>query len=220
MIIKFNKIKSHIAYLIGTFLISSIFFVQTSYAANDLLWEIIQPSYYSETTFNVGESDEDVWDQILEGSTEINFKFKKEVIHDEDGNLLCHNGPCPEECKIYDKSKDKEEICPRQHRLVKVEVGKKDPIIVKVTKLLLVLVIALSVTMILYNGMMYIIQTWQWKEWKNLMKNIALIVVGILISLFSVVIIRLIQSIPWTLDDELIENGNSTDNEILTQKVN
>jgi hypothetical protein len=74
--------------------------------------------------------------------------------------------------------------------------------------------------MILYNGMMYIVQTWQWKESKSLMKNVALIVVGILISLFSVVIIRLIQSIPWTLDDELMEGGYDTDNEILTQKVN
>jgi hypothetical protein len=80
--------------------------------------------------------------------------------------------------------------------------------------------VTLSVTMILYNGMMYIIQSWQWKDSKSLMKNIVLIVVGILISFFSVVIIRLIQSIPWTLDEELkSENGNKTDNEILMQKI-
>ncbi len=217
---KFNKIKLFIAYLTRIFLISSIFFVQTSYAANDLLWEVIEPSYYSETTFNMGENDETVWDQIIQWSFEVSIKFKKMPRRDENGNLLCHNGPCPDECKIYDKSKDDEDICPWQHTLVRVEAGKKAPIIVRVTKLLLILVIALSVTMILYNGMMYIVQTWQWKESKSLMKNVALIVVGILISLFSVVIIRLIQSIPWTLDDELMEGGYDTDNEILTQKVN
>lgn len=76
-------------------------------------------------------------------------------------------------------------------------------IIVKVTRILLSLIIALSVTMILYNGMMYIIQTWQWKDAKDLTKNIAYIVVWILVALFSVVIITLIQSVPKTLDDEL-----------------
>jgi hypothetical protein len=49
------------------------------------------------------------------------------------------------------------------------------------------------------------------------MKNIILIVVGILISLFSVLIIRLIQSIPYTLDEELSDDGYQTDNEVLTQ---
>jgi len=86
--------------------------------------------------------------------------------------------------------------------------GISAPIITKVTRLILILTIALSVTMILYNWMIYIIQTWQWKEWKSLIKNVILIVVGILISLFSVVIINLIQSIPTTLDEELINTTN------------
>lgn len=98
----------------------------------------------------------------------------------------------------------------------KVETSQSASIIVKVTKLLLVLIIALSVTMILYNGMVYIIQTWQWKEWKSLIKNVLLIVVWILVALFSVVIINLIQSIPTTIDKELIEEvDNKTDNSLL-----
>lgn len=84
-------------------------------------------------------------------------------------------------------------------------LGVTAPITVKITRLLLILTIALSITMILYNWMIYIIQTWQWKEWKSLMKNVLLIVVWILVALFSVVIINLIQSIPTTLDKELIE---------------
>ena len=73
--------------------------------------------------------------------------------------------------------------------------GKKS-VIVRVTRLLLVVTIALSVTMILYNGMQYIIETWQGKEWKSLAKNVILIIVWILIALFSSIIITLIQSIP------------------------
>lgn len=91
-------------------------------------------------------------------------------------------------------------------------------IIVKVTRLLLSLTIALAVTMILYNGMMYIVKTWQWKDWKDLTKNVAYIVVWILIALFSVVIITIIRSVPKTLDEELIEDySNSQDNEVVNK---
>lgn len=98
-----------------------------------------------------------------------------------------------------------------------VYIKSSPSVVVKITRLLLSLVIALSVTMILYNWMQYIIQTWQWKEAKDLTKNIAYIVVWILVALFSVVIITLIQSIPKTLDSpELLkENDNKTDNKIL-----
>ena len=102
---------------------------------------------------------------------------------------------------------------------VEVNIGWDDagagisaPITIKITRLLLILTIALSVTMILYNWMIYIIETWQWKEWKSLIKNVILIVVGILISLFSVVIINLIQSIPTSLDKELIDTTNPKNN--------
>lgn len=98
-------------------------------------------------------------------------------------------------------------------------IGSSASIIVKVTRLLLVLIIALSVTMILYNWMIYIIQTWQWKEWKSLIKNVVLIVVWIFVALFSIVIINLIQSIPTTLDGELTaENNNTSDNKVLDGK--
>lgn len=94
---------------------------------------------------------------------------------------------------------------------------KRSPsIIVKVTRFLLILVITLSVTMILYNWLIYIIQTWQGKEWKSLIKNVLLIVVGILVALFSVVIINLIQSVPTTIDTELqAEKDNESDNKVL-----
>lgn len=93
----------------------------------------------------------------------------------------------------------------------------KKSMLLKATRLLLVLTIALSVTMILYNGMMYIIQTWQGKEWKDLIKNVLLIVVGILISLFSVVIINLTQSIPNSLSK--IREGQSDDDKLMEWKT-
>lgn len=93
--------------------------------------------------------------------------------------------------------------------------GKKS-VIVRVTRLLLVVTIALSVTMILYNWMIYIIETWQGKEWKSLAKNVILIIVWILIALFSSIIISLIQSIPNSSLGET--SGVWVDREILEKK--
>ena len=85
----------------------------------------------------------------------------------------------------------------------------KPSTIVKLTRLLLSLVVALSITMILYNGLKYIIETWQWKESKDLAKNIIYIVVWILIALFSVTIITIMQSVSTTLKEETSTDINN-----------
>ncbi len=64
--------------------------------------------------------------------------------------------------------------------------------------------------------MVYIIQTWQWKEWKNLVKNIIYIAVWIILSIFSVIIITIIQSVPQTIEEEVWRySDNEPDNEAL-----
>jgi hypothetical protein len=47
------------------------------------------------------------------------------------------------------------------------------------------------------------------------MKNVLFIVVGIFVSLFSVVIINLIQSIPTTIDEELEAQSDNKDQEVI-----
>lgn len=87
--------------------------------------------------------------------------------------------------------------------------GKSTPsIIIRATRTLLGIVIAISVTMILYNGMVYIMETWRWKEWKSLVKNVIYIVVWIIVSLFSVTIITLLQSVSTTLKNETQDDRN------------
>ena len=73
----------------------------------------------------------------------------------------------------------------------------QETILVKVTKLLLSFVIAISITMILWNGIKYVIEIGNWKDSKDLVKNVSFIVVWIILALFSVTIITLIESI-WT----------------------
>lgn len=100
--------------------------------------------------------------------------------------------------------------------MVDGKIQRRPSLIVKITRFLLTLVVALSVTMILYNGMIYIIQTWQWKEWKSLVKNVVYIVIWILISLFSITIITLLQSVSTTLDEEAkVDRSRDDDNNIV-----
>ena len=177
MITKLGNIKSLIIYLVLLFFGFIFLFEWKTYAANDILYQIMQPSIDSDNTIDLGNNVQTVWNKVIKGSFEASIGWSD------------------------------------------AWVWMKASLIVKATRLLLILTIALSVTMILYNWMIYIIQTWQWKEWKSLMKNVLLIVIWILVALFSVVIINLIQSIPTTLDEELTEEiGNKSDNTVLKWK--
>ena len=159
----FSKRKHFTKYLLSIIVFSAFFFLWFS-KADDLLYQLMGPSYEWETIIKIWRNVNTVWTTMIEWS------------------------------------------------------ANKPSIIVKTTRILLSFVIALSVTMILYNWMIYIIQTWQWKDSKDLTKNIAYIVVWILVALFSVVIINLIQSVPKTIDQELNWSIH-TDNKIVEKRA-
>ena len=92
---------------------------------------------------------------------------------------------------------------------LKKGVEQEPSLVVKLTRYFLTFTIAISVTMILYNGFTYIIQTGRWKEWKNLVSNVVYIVVWILIALFSVIIITILQS-AWTTINKTISMNYDT----------
>ncbi|MDR0860052.1 MAG: hypothetical protein LBO09_03570 [Candidatus Peribacteria bacterium] len=84
---------------------------------------------------------------------------------------------------------------------IKVNIGggrvftKEDSLLVKVTKTFLMLTIVLSVTMIILNGIAYISKTGNGEDPKKLIWNLLYIALGILVALFSVVIINLMRSV-------------------------
>lgn len=69
------------------------------------------------------------------------------------------------------------------------------PLIVRIAKFLLRITMVLAITMVIFNGIMWIIESAKGAEVKDAKKNITLIVVGILIALMSLMIINLISSI-------------------------
>ena len=71
----------------------------------------------------------------------------------------------------------------------------QEPLLIRVTKWLLRITIVLSITMVIYNGIGYIIESAKGGEVKNATKNIMLIVWGLLLALLSLVIINLLRSL-------------------------
>ncbi len=221
------KRKSNIKFWLLALLIVPFFLWWLCDAKRDLLWQLVEPAYHEETMIWLWMSKETVWKNVFKWTTEVGVDvyLEKRVVIDENGNPKCRFGECTNGCEKIKPDLVNESSCKRQWKYETVEVGlgagyeQQPSLIVKVTRMLLILTIVLSVTMILYNGMMYIVKTWQWKEGKDVLKNIAYIIIWILIALFSVLIIRIIQSIPSTLADEneLQANGYGLDKAALSQ---
>jgi len=79
-----------------------------------------------------------------------------------------------------------------------VEIAQREPLLVRFTKFLLRLTIVLSVSMIIYTGIRYILAAGE-EEWeKNARQNLMYIIFGILLALMSLGIIKLIESIGFS----------------------
>lgn len=72
---------------------------------------------------------------------------------------------------------------------------KQAPLIVRITKFLLRITIVLSITMILYNGILRVVESAKGGDVKDAKNNIIYIVWGILLALSSVALINLISSL-------------------------
>lgn len=82
--------------------------------------------------------------------------------------------------------------------LKKPDINKRPSLIVQITKFILRMTMVLGVTMIIYNGVLYVVKASKGENPKDILHNILYVGVGILIALFSVIIIRLVASIGTT----------------------
>jgi hypothetical protein len=73
-------------------------------------------------------------------------------------------------------------------------ITRQAPLIVRITKFLLRITVVLSITMVIYNGILWIIESAKWGDVKDAKNNIIYIVVWILLALSSVWLINLITS--------------------------
>jgi flagellar biosynthesis protein FlhB len=84
-----------------------------------------------------------------------------------------------------------------------LSVEKKPSLFVNVTKILLMITIVLSVTMVIINGILYITKSGSGEDPKSVIHNLLYIAIGIIVALFSVIIVTLFRSVGETTLKEI-----------------
>ncbi len=167
------------------FAIGGLFLWSITNAQNDLMEEAFGSAKSYDTILDLGNTKESVGNNILRESASvemnenlgnwcfINWQF---VNVDENG--------CLERGGDWD--------------VTMMDVTTQAPLIVRITKFLLRMTIVLSITMVIFNAIVYMIEVLSGKDRKSAeaKNNLAWVVGGVVIALMSVGIINLVVSIP------------------------
>ncbi len=181
-----NKKNIFIHILTAIFAISGLFLLNYSLAANwDLMKQAFETAKTYDTIIDLWDTRDAVWNEILRESASI-------WINENFGQWCFING----QFQNID-----EDGCNEQWWAWNIQAISTDtnpPLIVRITKFLLRMTIVLSITMIIYNAVIYMIEVLNGKDRKtaDAKKNLARVAGGVIIALMSVWLINLVVSIP------------------------
>lgn len=85
-----------------------------------------------------------------------------------------------------------------------INVEKKPSFVIMFTQFLLKMTVAIWVTMVILNGVLYIIKTQKGEHDKDTVTNLIMVVVGIVLALSSVLLVRVMRSVSTTLLKEVV----------------
>ena len=170
-------------------------FSNKSYAATqkDLLEQAFEPAIEQQTIIDLGAGKNEVGNEVLREWTNVQDNFGQGCfVHNQ--RILPVDLTAQKNALWYTWWET--DFCQQilggdwDTTMLQTEA----PLIVRIAKFLLRITMVLAVTMVIFNGIMWIIESSKWAEVKDAQKNITLIVVGILIALMSLGIINLISS--------------------------
>ncbi|MFA7717181.1 MAG: DUF1634 domain-containing protein [Candidatus Absconditabacterales bacterium] len=205
---------------IGSFLLLFIHFSSQIYA-EDLLENAFYPSKAYETVIDLGNTTNAVGNEFFRegvgvqdslgqgcfvdnGQTKISGQELKKMICEikylgtRDSQIGGNDCTLPGGSKKTISNNEKQPFCEGAFLKGDWDVGvitTQAPLIVRIAKWLLRITIVLSITMVIYNGIMYIVESASGAEKKDTTKNIGYIVGGVLLALMSLGIINLITSL-------------------------
>lgn len=178
--------------LILTYIIALIFILGSIFLLNKVFWQDLMeqafvPAMSYDTVVKLWNTKDAVWNTILRESMTVEMwesVFKKACFV----NNQIQNGVT-------------EDVCVEmwwERRNDVINVSAKAPLIVRITKFLLRMTIVLSITMIIFNSIKYMIEVMNWKDWKSAeaKKNLVFVAGWIILALMSVSIINLVVSVP------------------------
>lgn len=164
----------------------------------DLLEQAFQPAFTNETIINLWAGKNAVGNEILREWVGWEVSF---------GAWCDINGQKVSEGDITTQKNEAEyawstaSFCENilwwtySSSLIQGSLSTEAPLIVRITKFILRITMVLAVTMVIFNGIMWIIESSKWADVKDAKKNLTLLVVGLFIALMSLGIINLISSI-------------------------
>lgn len=165
--------------------------------ADDLLEKAFEPALQHETIVNLWAGKNAVGNEVFEWSATITLNNRGCFVENE---KISTTDLQTQKAELWyewaDTDEDNRAFCETvlggDYRVDVVTT--EAPLIIRITKLLLRITMVLAVSMVIFNGIMRIIESSKW-EAKDSKQNMILIIVGILIALFSLSIINLISSI-------------------------
>ncbi|HKL44203.1 MAG TPA: hypothetical protein VJ892_02915 [Candidatus Absconditabacterales bacterium] len=182
-----RKHRKHIFIYILTlvFSIGSVFLLSETFA-QDLMEQAFSTARSYDTIVDLGNTKDAVGNEVLRESVTVGV----------------NNNNMGQGCFINGQHTPVNETqCAEQGgdwNIQAMNVGSKAPLLVRITKFLLRMTIVLSVTMIIFTSVKYLIEVLSGKDWKSAAakKDIMRVAGGVIIALMSVGIINLIVSIP------------------------
>ncbi|HRX63547.1 MAG TPA: hypothetical protein P5060_00355 [Candidatus Absconditabacterales bacterium] len=182
-----------------SFLFLSIsLFLLNFVSADDLMEKAFKPAMSYDAVINLGSNKNAVGNEILRESMSVGM-------NENMGQGCFVNGQfvAATESQCTEMGGDRD--------IQAFQINSKPPLIVRITKFLLRMTIILSITMIIFNAVKYMIEILSGKDWKSAeaKNNLIRVAGGIVIALMSVGIINLIVSIPKSsleTDKDISEN--------------
>lgn len=211
----YNYLKKIIIWLL-TFIILWVN-ISSTFAVRDIMDVMFQPAKWYEKIIDLGSTKNAVGNEVFRESTNawINFNLSNvcmvwwKIIAEDLWNSKFSNWV---EWELFNKTLDEykqevwykwsnEDFCQiilwwtYETKSFTWDAKTQAPLIVRITKFLLRLTIVLAITMVLYNGIFWVIESAKWGDVKDAKNNIIYIFGGILLALSSVALINLVSSI-------------------------
>lgn len=193
----YNKTIRHVGQW-AVFLFVSLFSLVSlaSVFAGDLLEEAFRPSVQREHVINIGDTKEAVWNTIFVWGQEVNVE------------VWLSKGVCLKDDQVidvawddFDARKQNCEAIGWNHSRLGVTAQKNPPWIVRAVQILLRFLVIVSITMVIFNGIRYILAASNADKAVTARNNLVSLGIGLLLALSSISMIYLIQSFTNTTNN-------------------
>jgi len=182
-----NHISRHWLFFayISIFLLSLVMeFSMNQSSAEDLMTKIFQPAQSQNAIINLWNSANAVGNEVFREGVGIQDNFGMGCF--VNWQVISSSSLSSQKSDLWSSLSDREFCEQILWWDMNVPVTTKQaPLIVRITKFLLRITMVLSVTMVIYNGVMYIIEASKWWDVKDATKNLWYVALWILLALMS-----------------------------------